>query len=231
VTPTERRLALTSDLLRRHGILTREAVATEGVEGGFASVYPVLKAYEEAGRIRRGYFVAGLGATQFAATGADEQLRALRNARPSKEKDVAIVLAATDPAQPYGSALPWPPAPGERLERRGGCQVILWRGELVAFVPRRDGEILAFLPDAEPERGHAAHAIAAALAEPVDRGRRRARLIETVNGQAVATSPLAPFLAAAGFRPGASGYLRGIDAMLLPRYVRRDEEPESGDAD
>ncbi|HEY4119772.1 MAG TPA: crosslink repair DNA glycosylase YcaQ family protein, partial [Byssovorax sp.] len=102
---TERRAALTRALLDRHGVVTREAVQAEGIEGGFSAVYEVLKAMEEAGRVRRGYFVEGLGATQFALPGADDRLRALREA--PREPGV-VVLAATDPANPYGAALAWP---------------------------------------------------------------------------------------------------------------------------
>jgi ATP-dependent Lhr-like helicase len=97
--------AVTQQLLARHGIVTREAVSADGVTGGFALVYPVLKGMEEHGRIRRGYFVAGLGATQFAMPGALDLLRSLRDAPDDLE---IAVLAATDPANPYGAALKWP---------------------------------------------------------------------------------------------------------------------------
>ena len=106
-TDTERRAALSRALLERHGVLTREAVAAEGIAGGFSTVYPVLKAMEEAGQVRRGYFVAGLGATQFALAGADDRLRGEREA-PEPEAARTLVLAATDPANPYGAALRWP---------------------------------------------------------------------------------------------------------------------------
>jgi ATP-dependent Lhr-like helicase len=92
-------------LLERYGVLTREAVHAEGIAGGFSAIYEVLKAMEERGRVRRGYFVAGLGATQFAVPGADERLRTLRGETAEPRP---VVLAATDPANPYGAALPWP---------------------------------------------------------------------------------------------------------------------------
>ena len=108
--------SVTQQLLARHGIVTREAVAAESLPGGFATVYPVLKAMEENGRIRRGYFVAGLGATQFALPGALDLLRSLRNAEPAEEREGSgdvddpnvTMLAASDPANPYGATLKWP---------------------------------------------------------------------------------------------------------------------------
>ena len=102
---TERRTALTRALLERHGVLTREAVHAEGGSGGFSAVYGVLKAMEDAAKVRRGYFVAGLGATQFALPGADDRLRGAREA-PAEAR--TLILAAMDPANPYGAALAWP---------------------------------------------------------------------------------------------------------------------------
>ena len=104
--------ALTQQLLARHGVLTREAVSAEAVPGGFGIVYPVLKGLEDHGRIRRGYFVAGLGATQFALPGALDLLRSMRDA--PDEVEVAV-LAATDPANPYGATLKWPPRDWRRF--------------------------------------------------------------------------------------------------------------------
>ena len=108
VTPTQRQHALATALLDRHGVLTREAVRGEGHPRGFAGVYPVLRAMEESGRCRRGYFVAGLGGAQFALPGAVDRLRADRRDSPKG----ALVLAATDPANVYGLSLPWPERPG-----------------------------------------------------------------------------------------------------------------------
>ncbi len=105
-TAMERQAALANQLLKRHGIVTRETVRGEGVPGGFAGIYPIFKAMEEAGRIRRGYFVAGLGATQFALPGAEEHLRRFREVDDESSSD--YVFAATDPANPYGMALAWP---------------------------------------------------------------------------------------------------------------------------
>src|SRR4029077_1530775 len=96
-------------LLSRYGVLTREAVMSESIPGGFGACYPVLKAMEEAGRLRRGYFIAGLGATQFALPGALDLLRSLKDGAEAPE---VVAVAATDPANPYGAALKWPAAPG-----------------------------------------------------------------------------------------------------------------------
>ena len=105
---TERLHAQSLALLERHGVVTREAVATEGIEGGFAAVYPILRAMEDAGRIRRGYFVEGLGAAQFARAGALDRLRAVRDPAEPTATGAVHLLAASDPANPYGAALPWP---------------------------------------------------------------------------------------------------------------------------
>ncbi len=110
-TPTERLTAIASQLAERYGVLTRELVASEGLAGGFSAIYPVLKAMEEAGRLRRGYFIAGQGAAQFAVPGAEDRLRELDQRRADEARET-LVLAATDPASPYGSALRWP---GESL--------------------------------------------------------------------------------------------------------------------
>src|SRR5204863_1242326 len=106
-------------LLERYGVVTRVGVAAEDFGGGFSAVYPVLKAMEDAGRARRGYFVEGLGAAQFAVPGAEDRLRALRE---SPAEPLTLVLAATDPANPYGAVLPWP---AEGPQRAAGAQVVL----------------------------------------------------------------------------------------------------------
>src|SRR5689334_23525432 len=110
--PTVRAHALALALLERHGVLTRGAVAAERITGGFAAVYPVLRAMEEAGQCRRGYFVEGLGGAQFALPGAVDRMRALAEPKNNKSPERTLVLAAADPAQPYGAALPWPERPG-----------------------------------------------------------------------------------------------------------------------
>src|SRR5947207_4808130 len=179
-TPTERATALARTLLARHGVVTREAVHAEEIAGGFAAVYPVLKAMEEAGRARRGYFVAGLGGAQFAVPGAEERLRAFRE--PSAEP-LTVVRAATDPANPYGATLPWPRREGDgdaRAQRSAGAQVVLHDGALVGWLGRGEHNLHTFLPAEEPARSHAARALARALAAQVDSGRRKALLIARV---------------------------------------------------
>lgn len=210
---TERRTALARALLERHGVLTREAVHAESIAGGFTAVYDVLKAMEESGRVRRGYFVAGLGATQFALPGADDRLRAAREP-PAESR--AMVIAATDPANPYGAALAWPEAAvaeGEaaktaRPQRAAGAHVVLLDGALIGYVGRTEKNLLTFLPANEPERGRAATALAGALAALVDEGRRRTLLVARIDGEEAERAPLVKQLAAAGFTPSSKGYFK-----------------------
>jgi ATP-dependent Lhr-like helicase len=193
-TPTEAAHAKARQLLERYGVLTREAALGEGSEGGFAGVYPVLKALEERGEIRRGYFVAGLGAAQFALGGAVDRLRAAREDAGAE----GVVLAATDPAQPYGAALPWPDSAG-RPARQAGAHVVVVGGELVAFLERGGHSLSTFAATAEhPEW-------ATLLQGLVDRGRYRSLEIRKVDGQPVAESPCAEVLRAAGFKDGYKG--------------------------
>jgi ATP-dependent Lhr-like helicase len=206
-TDTERRTALTTSLLERYGVLTREAVHAEEIAGGFSAVYPIAKAMEEAGRARRGYFVAGLGAAQFALPGADDRLRSLREP-PAREESRTIVLAATDPANPYGAAVPWPEREGARPQRAAGAQIILRDGHLAAWLGRADRNLMTFLPDSEPEASATSAAIAGALAALVETGRRRVLLVAKVDGEDPSRSPLAPFLREAGFLAGSRGFLK-----------------------
>jgi ATP-dependent helicase Lhr and Lhr-like helicase len=195
--PTKWAAALTQQLLARHGVLTREAVASESIAGGFGLIYPVLKGLEDNGRIRRGYFVAGLGATQFAMPGALDLLRSMRDA--PDEAEVAV-LAATDPANPYGATLKWPafapdgapsrqasgsqPSRARRAEaaatddtaakagrgptRSVGATVILVNGALAAYLARGDRQLITFLPESEPDRSNVGRAVGRVL---IDRAR------------------------------------------------------------
>ena len=217
VSRTESSHALALQLLSRYGILTRESVAAENVPGGFSAVYDVLKALEESGRIRRGYFVAGLGATQFALPAAVDLLRQLRT-EPPAEKPEFVQLAAADPANPYGSVLRWPDLPAmdddsesapRILTRAAYAEVILRNGQLVAWLRRNNPNILVFLPADEPDRSQAAAGLAHFLCE---RGQQRMHisrhsgvLITTINGQPVAAHFLARFLMDAGFYSGPLG--------------------------
>jgi ATP-dependent helicase Lhr and Lhr-like helicase len=237
-TATEASHALALQLLNRYGVLLRESVAAENVPGGFSAIYDVLKALEESGRIRRGYFVAGLGATQFALPAAVDLLRQLRNA-PPQEKPEFVQLAATDPANPYGSVLRWPELPVAEedsesaprlLTRAAYAEVILRNGQLVAWLRRGNPNLLVFLPAEEPERSQTASGLAHFLCS---RGQERMRggshqgvLITTINGHPVAAHPMARFLMDAGFHPGPLGmHLRRI---LLP-VGQHAQEPHAGE--
>jgi len=200
VTATEVAHARANQLLERYGVLTREAALGEGIEGGFAGVYPILKALEERGNLRRGYFVAGLGAAQFALPGAVDRLRAARttNAFVDDEPPAPLVLAATDPAQPYGAALPWPES-GGRPARAAGAHVVVADGDLVAYV-ERGGKSLATFPAAAEHPGWPD-----ALGQLLKRGRYRSLEIGKVDGVPARESAVADDLRAAGFVDGYKG--------------------------
>ena len=206
-TPTERLAARARQMLDRYGVLTREAVQAEGIEGGFSTLYPVLRGMEEAGHIRRGYFVSGRGATQFAAAGAVDRLRSLREPEQAPK---AVLLAATDPANPYGAALPWPEREeGRRTARSAGAFVILVDGALAAWMGRGERNLLTYL-DGVGERSpeEVAHEIAGALAEQVESGRRRAIFVQEVDGQSARDTPMGPALVEVGFTYGPHGYMK-----------------------
>ena len=248
--------ALALTLLDRHGVLTRGAVAAERIAGGFAAVYPVLRAMEEAGQCRRGYFVEGLGGAQFALPGAVDRMRALadpagvpRGARgdgspprgvwgdgspprgvwgdgspprgvwgdgspqergglggSSPRGSTALVLAAADPAQPYGAALAWPERPGEtasshRPGRKAGALVVLVDGSLVLYVERGGRTLLSWTDDPE-QLATSANALAAAVRD----GALGRLTVERADGErAGGDSPLTQALEAAGFRPTPRG--------------------------
>jgi ATP-dependent Lhr-like helicase len=209
--PTRRLHAVAEQLLDRHGVLTRGAVEAERIPGGFAGVYPVLKAMEDSGRCRRGYFVDGLGGAQFAVPGAVDRLRSLTDPPSSPQTQV---LAAADPANPYGAALSWPDRtaagstgerPGHRPGRKAGAVVILVDGELVLYVERGGRTLLTFTD--HPDRlARAADALALAARD----GALGRLAVEKADGETVFDSPLARALTEAGFRPTARGLrLRG----------------------
>ena len=158
---TEWGAATAQQLLARHGVVTRETVLSESVTGGFSQVYQVLEAMEDAGRIRRGYFVAGLGAAQFAMPAGLDLLRSMREI---PETPRTVVLAATDPANPYGAIVKWPEITG--FEERGptrtvGSRVILVDGLAPAYLRRGERDLLLFLPESEPRRSQIAREVAA----------------------------------------------------------------------
>lgn len=188
-------------LLGRHGVLTKGAVAAEGITGGFATLYKVLSTLEEAGRCQRGYFVESLGGAQFAVASTVDRLRSYSDGiDPERPEYRAIVLAAADPANPYGAALPWPAASGEgaRPGRKAGALVVLVDGHLGWFLERGGRSLLTFTEDP------AAHGVAAAaLADLVASRRVASILVERIDGtpalQPQGPSPVAEALADAGF--------------------------------
>lgn len=217
---THRAHALTHTLLDRHGVVTRGAVAAEGVEGGFSAAYRVLSAFEETGQARRGYVVEGLGAAQFAMDGAVDRLRAISNARDREDtrhdKARTVVLAAADPANAYGAALPWPEQPAgvtHRPGRKAGALVVLVDGELTLYVERGGKTLLAW-PGPSPAEGDGRggggvegggadeerlQAAADALALAVRDGALGRLTVERTNGESALTSVLGRSLEAAGF--------------------------------
>jgi len=200
--PTRRGLGLTNQLLARYGVLTREALNGEMITGGFSAVYDVLKTLEESGKVRRGFFVAGLAATQFALPGAVDLLRSMKD---DPETPETVVLAASDPANPYGTILRWPEE-GGRLSRAVGAAVILVNGRLAAHVSRGEKHFSIFLPEDEPNRSVIAQEVARTLADYVRNGKRRAMLISEINFDPVDESPIAPFLLDQGFVRTSMGY-------------------------
>ncbi|WP_127940430.1 Lhr family helicase [Nonomuraea polychroma] len=221
---TQRAQAQAEVLLERHGVVTRGAVTSERLPGGFTPIYQVLRAYEESGRCRRGYFVEGLGGAQFALPGAVDRMRAMApgiaptggddasahaagpgNAPPRRGSGAgprAVVLAAADPASPYGAALPWPQRPGDvghKPGRKAGSLVVLVDGHLVLYVERGGKTLLSFTDD---ERLQPA---VDALALAVRDGALGKLTVERADGASIIESPLAAALEAAGFHPTPRG--------------------------
>jgi ATP-dependent Lhr-like helicase len=190
------RRALAELLLERQGIVTRDGVRGEGIVGGYGAVYSELRALETLGTCRRGYFVEGLGGAQFALGGAVERLRELR----PKDGDEAqpLVLAAADPAQPYGTMLPWPKRAGARAARVAGAQVVLLGGEAALFVERGGRSLV---PLREPEEEWLRVALAA-LVGYVRRGGAKRLAVERFDGEPVGETIAMPLLVEAGFLAG-----------------------------
>ncbi|GAA3384434.1 ATP-dependent helicase [Cryptosporangium minutisporangium] len=227
--PTRRAHAAAEVMLDRHGVVVRGTVGPERLVGGFGALYRVLGAAEDTGRVRRGYFVEGLGGAQFAEPGAVERLRAVASELEADERQPqAVVLAATDPANPYGAALSWPDrgssaggeadepeaaegaqakgrARGHQPGRKAGAVVVLVDGALTLYVERGGKTLLSYRDDSAV-LGLAARA----LAEAVHAGRLGGLAVERADGTRVGGSPLADALEAAGFRPTPRGLrLRG----------------------
>lgn len=240
---TEWSAAIAQTLLARNGIVMRETASVENIAGGYPTIYPALRTMEESGWVRRGMFVARLGAAQFAMPAAVDMLRSLR---VNPERPEAVHLAASDPANPYGSLLPWPRvqaeeddgAKGHSMARAAGASVILVNGQLAAYFRRRNPAIRVFLPEDEPEHSQVARELAKKLAEVAIRrqSRRGGLLIGEIDGQPARHHILAGFLEEAGFVETSVGFqmrrvvpaIKGGD-LALPQADDLDEEdtPES----
>jgi ATP-dependent Lhr-like helicase len=198
-------------MLERYGVVTREAVLAEGVVGGYSSVYAVLKVLEERGQARRGYFVAGLGAAQFSLPGAVDRLRSVREAPDAdlhpETVPPPVVLAATDPAQPYGASLAWPDSPG-RPARSAGALVVLHSGHPLVWFDRRSHHLVTFPGAASSDSW------AEALATLVKDGRARSVEVRKVNGDPIDTKSVE---AAALRRHGFVDSYRGLVARAESR--------------
>jgi ATP-dependent helicase Lhr and Lhr-like helicase len=229
-TPTEWSTATAQQLLARYGVLTREVAGAEGIAGGFGAVYAVLKAMEDAGRVRRGYFVGAVGATQFAVPAALELMRSLATLPDEAE---TVVLAATDPANPFGTMLKWPaPTDADGSGGRGptrtvGSLVVLVNGSLAAYISRGGRQLLVYLPEDEPARSVVGRALAGRLAQFArPEGGGAGLLVAEVNGIPAADHPFAPFLIDAGFSPSAMGF----QLRRHPVPQMRAEPPVAGRA-
>ena len=189
--PTERHAAWAELLLDRHGVVTRRTVLAEGFPGGFSALYPIYGHLEETGRIRRGYFVEGLGGSQFALPGAVDRLR-------GETSTGMTIVAATDPANPYGGVLPWPEVEETRLARDAGAYVLILDGELIGYLDKGRRGLTLF--DVTPNRFRE---VSRAIAEVA--GRHRRLTLMTVNGQPASTSQLAAPLSEWGFATAPRG--------------------------
>ncbi|MCU1514283.1 MAG: box helicase, partial [Microbacteriaceae bacterium] len=210
--PTVRGVATAELLLERYGVVTRGSVQSEAIRGGFALVYKVLAQFEETGKARRGYFVEGLGGAQFATGATVDRLRSFTREPDSEREPIAYALAATDPANPYGAALPWPAAPaqalgstlaageakeddkrGHRPGRKAGSIVVIVDGALALYVERGGKTMLTF-GTGERDLSAAARALTAVIRR--SGGRLK---VEKANGVFVIGTPLGDALVEAGF--------------------------------
>ncbi|MCK0440039.1 ATP-dependent helicase [Gordonia alkaliphila] len=208
--PTTLAAATCEILLDRYGVVTKGAVTTEEVPGGFARIYKALSVFEDSGQARRGYFIDGLGGAQFAAGHTVDTLRAAAVV-PREQQDTAHVLAATDPANPYGAALPWPTADtGHRPGRKPGALVVLVDGALAVFVERGGKRILTCT-----DRTDQLEAAAAALTDAVRRGRLPRIRIDTIDAEPALRTPLGALLSEQGFATTPRGLRMNYD----PRHA------------
>jgi ATP-dependent Lhr-like helicase len=219
---------LSQQLLTRNGIVMRETAIAEDVPRGYTTIYPALRTMEESGWIRRGMFVAGMGAAQFASTAAVDLLRGLRNEPEAPE---TVFLAASDPANPYGGLLPWPrdesqEEPAQSMSRSSGAAVVLVNGALAAFLRRRNPSIRVFLPENEPEQNRYATELARKLAEVAIRwqGRRTGLLIGEINSKPAQEHFLARFLKESGFLHTALGFQMRRVPRVMPAQTAESLE-------
>ncbi len=207
---TEQKMEQVRQLLDRMGIVTRESVAAENLGGGFSAVYPILRALEDSGQIRRGYFIEGLSAAQFAAPGADERLR--NQATPDESTRArTIMLSAVDPANPFGTVVPWPELAAEkatRPQRTAGALVIVQGGFAIGYLNRNFDSLTTFRQTVK-QSVSPTFTLANAIA---DLARSRGPIMLTsIDGFPAATSDLAPDFVAAEFQSSSSGLRhRGI---------------------
>ena len=242
LTPTQWSANISQQLLIHNGIVTRETALAENIPGGYNTVYPTFKTMEESGWTRRGLFVAGLGAAQFAMPAAVDMLRSLR---PESAAPEIVYLAATDPANPYGAILPWPRVEDQdtnlpvhhAMARAAGAGVILINGHLAGFLRRRNPAIRVFLPESEPERSTFARDLAKKLAELAIRrqSRKSGLLIGIINEEPAREHFLARFLEEAGFVNTVLGFqMRRANTIAAPTLVDKaadgyddaDDEPQ-----
>ena len=200
----ERARAVADQLLERHGVVTRDAVLAEGIPGGFSGLYPVFSAMEDTGRVRRGYFIEGRGGAQFGLPGAVDRLRS--------SDSLSVTLPATDPANPYGTALPWPESERCKPARRVGAHVVMDGGELVAYIESRGRRVTTFTHDPSP----------VLLAEAVTGlAERLGRLtLAEIDGAPAGTTPAGALLLEGSFAVGYRG-LTHRPGKSRARGVRR----------
>jgi ATP-dependent helicase Lhr and Lhr-like helicase len=236
LTPTQWSANISQQILQRHGIVMRETAIAENIPGGYTTIYPALKTMEDSGWVRRGMFVAGLGAAQFAMPAAVDMLRSLRIDPATPE---VLHLAATDPANPYGTLISWPKVEGESDEplthhsmaRSAGASVILINGQLAAFLRRRNPALRVFLLESEPEHSLFARELAKKLAELAIRrlNLRQGLLIGEINNAPAREHFLASYLEDARFVNTVLGYqMRRTKPLIVTADTA--EESEEDDA-
>ena len=222
--------ACAQQLLARYGVVTREVTQAEAVSGGFSVVYDVFKSMEERGRVRRGYFTAGVGAMQFAMPAAIDLLRSLR---ADPEEPQVVMLASTDPANPYGAILKWPrpdvplAGNGRGPSRSAGTSVVIVNGRLGAFVSRGARQVTSYLPGDEPDRSLVGCHVAEQLARAAQLAFERSApfVIAEINGAPTGEHPLVPFLLDAGFVRSSLGLHLRRETATTPRHAATRTAP------